>query len=267
MVTNFSELIEGVAPNIHALPMTLEQFRELAGQKLGRRFDFRKAYKVCDFRPAFGRIFEDQIRGYEFWGHCDLDIIWGQIGDYVTPEVLDTHDVISSRPHAVSGHMTLFRTDSVLTQIFPKDEDYLKKLQFPRGLGLDEVLMTHAARPLVEAGQLRAFWPRELSNSANNESGALGRLVNEFRWKDGRVYRGPDPIMYLHFMGWTTTLKRCEVSLEDEPHEFWISFSQITREPRRTSLMSNVEWVRNRTARYLRLQLNRRVRAWVSRRS
>jgi len=46
-------------------------------------YDFNLAlntpYKLCDFKPAYGEIFGPEIRGYDYWGNCDLDMIFGNI--------------------------------------------------------------------------------------------------------------------------------------------------------------------------------------------
>lgn len=57
-------------------------FADLAA-RFRRHFDFAisldRPYKFCDFRPAFGEIFEAELAGYDVWGHCDLDVIFGRI--------------------------------------------------------------------------------------------------------------------------------------------------------------------------------------------
>lgn len=77
-------------------------------QMVQRLYDFPislpRPYKFCDYRPAYGEIFSDWLNGYDFWGHCDLDLIWGDIRHFVTKEVLDSYDRIYTR-----GHCCLYR--------------------------------------------------------------------------------------------------------------------------------------------------------------
>ena len=35
------------------------------------------AYKLTDFKPAYGEIFQDYIIQYDFWGFTDIDLIYG----------------------------------------------------------------------------------------------------------------------------------------------------------------------------------------------
>src|SRR5690242_7186554 len=57
-------------------------FEDLA-ERFRSSFDFpislEQPYKLCDFRPAFGQVFRSELAGCDFWGHCDLDLVFGQI--------------------------------------------------------------------------------------------------------------------------------------------------------------------------------------------
>jgi len=54
---------------------TFEEIRT----KMQELFDFEIAlnssYKLCDFRPVFGRLFYDRVKNYDFWGYADIDVI------------------------------------------------------------------------------------------------------------------------------------------------------------------------------------------------
>ena len=90
--------------NVHVQYTTFEAFRS----RVQAHFDFTialpRAYKICDFRAAFGEIFADELHEYRFWGHCDLDQYFGKINHFVTDSVLNEYDKI-----LCLGHFTLFR--------------------------------------------------------------------------------------------------------------------------------------------------------------
>ena len=46
-------------------------------------------YKLCDYRPAFGYIFKDLTRGFDYWGYCDLDMIFGDLQKYLPTKKYD----------------------------------------------------------------------------------------------------------------------------------------------------------------------------------
>ena len=59
------------------------------GQKMALDINIQKPYKLCDFKPAYGKIFEDYLEAYDFWVHCDLDIRWGDIRKFIPEKVLE----------------------------------------------------------------------------------------------------------------------------------------------------------------------------------
>ncbi len=36
-------------------------------------------YKLCDYKPLYGTIFKEDIKDYEYWGYCDIDVMLGDI--------------------------------------------------------------------------------------------------------------------------------------------------------------------------------------------
>lgn len=62
-----------------------------------------RPYKLCDYKPAYGFIFENEIRGYDYWGHCDPDIIWGKFSHFFNSSIL-SHDRVMRL-----GHLCLYK--------------------------------------------------------------------------------------------------------------------------------------------------------------
>jgi hypothetical protein len=81
-------------------------FPELT-EGIQKHFDFRIAledpYKLCDFRPAFGEIFREELAGYDFWGHSDLDVIFGRIRDHMPREAFEADKIL------FQGNFALYR--------------------------------------------------------------------------------------------------------------------------------------------------------------
>jgi len=65
-----------IPKNVKLLNLTIEQFNVLASSKLKLNISIKNAYKLCDFKPAYGLIFSEYLIGYDFWGMCDIDIIF-----------------------------------------------------------------------------------------------------------------------------------------------------------------------------------------------
>lgn len=71
-------------------------------------FDFpislERPYKLCDYKPAYGEMFAKELAGYDFWGDCDIDLVWGNIRKFYTDDLLNAYEKIG-----FNGHSMLFR--------------------------------------------------------------------------------------------------------------------------------------------------------------
>lgn len=90
--------------NVKIIPMTFEGFRRAVQSKFSFQIMLEKPYKICDFKPALGYIFEDELAGYEYWGHCDCDMLFGRLAPILEPLFDDRYEKIFS-----AGHLTLYR--------------------------------------------------------------------------------------------------------------------------------------------------------------
>lgn len=59
--------------------MTFKDFRSLVQSKFDFTINLETPYKLCDYKPAYGYICEEWIKGYDYWGHCDCDLIFGDL--------------------------------------------------------------------------------------------------------------------------------------------------------------------------------------------
>jgi hypothetical protein len=90
--------------NVTAHHYTFESFRDLVKDRLGLPIEVPRPYKLADTRPAFGHIFADMLTRYDFWGCCDLDVIFGHFPTFLTAEVTEANDKLLHR-----GALSLYR--------------------------------------------------------------------------------------------------------------------------------------------------------------
>lgn len=98
-----------IPKNVHIIRMTFLEVKKRVAKVLPYSFKLAEPYKLCDYRPLFGLVFQDVIMKYKFWGHCDPDIIWGDLSKYITPHVLASYDRIYT-----SGHLTIYRNNATI---------------------------------------------------------------------------------------------------------------------------------------------------------
>lgn len=106
-------------------------------------------YKLCDLKPAYGFILSDFIKAYNFWGHCDIDMIFGDIDKYLEIVKFENYDRIFTY-----GHLSIYRNSPEINLLFktadsgklPKifDFNFVKSTTYP--CNFDEVGMNYIFR-------------------------------------------------------------------------------------------------------------------------
>lgn len=105
--------IKCVAKNIHTMRTTMEAEVLRAERELGEPVAIKNAYKFCDLRPFFGRIYKDFLNGFDFWGYCDIDLVFGDIRKFLTDAVLEKHDRLYEW-----GPLTILRNSDEMNHLF-----------------------------------------------------------------------------------------------------------------------------------------------------
>lgn len=100
-------------PNVFLHKMTFDKLKKLIQSKFSFEIQLEKPYKLCDFKPAYGDIFYDYIKEYDFWGYCDTDLIWGNIRAFLTEEILNKYDKIFTY-----GHCCIVKNTPFLNNIY-----------------------------------------------------------------------------------------------------------------------------------------------------
>jgi hypothetical protein len=136
---------QALPKNVKLIYKTLEDINLLAGAKLGLSVNIANGYKLCDFKPAYGLIFSDLVNEYDFWGHCDIDIIFGRIREFITDELLENYDLISVRHDYISGCFLLYRNIPKLNTLFLQSKDYKKVFTDTTHYCFDETNFAHEA--------------------------------------------------------------------------------------------------------------------------
>lgn len=198
IVTDNEEVIPNKPANVIVIYKTLEELKALASKKLGFDLNFEKAYKFCDLKPAFGLFFEDIFEKYDFWGHGDIDMVYGDIRGFMTSEILNTYDIISAHQNFITGTFCLYRNNDLMKSLFMESRDYQKVFSDPEYLGFDECdflfyklvpgvtifdfpdniqSMTYVVRKAQAEGRLKPLFEFYLFQT----------MTNKIRWDNGLI--------------------------------------------------------------------------------
>ncbi|MDM0700694.1 hypothetical protein QTH73_09760 [Clostridium perfringens] len=205
---------QNIKPNIKNLKvinMNLNTFVELVDKKLCIRSNIKKPHKICDFKPLYGIIFQDYISEYRFWGHCDLDMIFGDLRKFITEDILAINDKIYPL-----GHLSLYRNEYMVNnRVFEKNSklSFNNILNDNRTLGFDEI---NGIYNIYKENNYPMYTEFEFADITHRFkrfklSCAYKNLINYkyqiFYWEEGKVYRAylynndikKEEFSYIHF--------------------------------------------------------------------
>ena len=102
--------------NVIKKDFSIKEFICRAQKLTYKKVNLKKAYRICDFRPAFGELFKEELKNFDFWGYCDIDIILGKLNEYISDELLNEYDAVLN-----GGHMSLFRNTQYIKELYKKE--------------------------------------------------------------------------------------------------------------------------------------------------
>lgn len=112
LIVGDTPLPDGAPSNLRHLPMTLEELEAKIRRRLGNeKAILPSPYKCCDYKAMYGTIFGEELSGYDFWGHCDIDLVFGDLRDFLTEERLSRYDKIYP-----NGHLSVFRNNQEVNE-------------------------------------------------------------------------------------------------------------------------------------------------------
>lgn len=218
--------------NVTSIKMTLSDMKLLADKKLGLNSSLTTPYKCCDFKAVYGNIFCEYIKEYDFWGHCDFDLIFGDIRKFITDNVLEKYDKIFDL-----GHLALYRNTDKVNSYYKlpgSRYDYFKVFTTLDNYAFDErnciyQIYKKNALPMyenIDYLDIHSIFTR--FKAAHNIKNYINQV---FYWENGKVImaykkRGKilcDEYIYIHFQkrGFQTTL-------DDSVKSFYIDKNGFT---------------------------------------
>lgn len=87
--------------NVKKIYMTFDDLKKFVQSKFSFHIELNRPYKLCDLKPAYGYIFHDLLRDYQWWGNCDTDTIMGNLNHFITTSMLNTYDKMFCLGHFI----------------------------------------------------------------------------------------------------------------------------------------------------------------------
>jgi hypothetical protein len=200
-----------------------------------------KQYHRLEERTEENPQKKEELSGYDFWGHCDIDLVWGNIRKFYTDEVLGQYEKVG-----FNGHSNLYKnTPEVCARYRTHIEGkmyYRDVYSVDKGFAFDEPGMDD----IYEALQIPVYKKIDFANLLKYDYGFFldwgkeeDAYKNEhqvFTWRNGTLLRHyldhgkikDEEYMYLHYWCRPTTFAIKEY---DEQKDYLIYADTTTDKP------------------------------------
>lgn len=201
--------VENLPKNVHIINLSFTEFHALAEKKLGRKVCLDAPYKLCDYKPLYGEILEDYLSKYDYWAHCDMDLVFGDLRKY-----FDQYKLINYDRFLHLGHLSLYKNTPECRFFFKlpgsKCGSWEKVVSTPKNCLFDEWSGVYG---IFHENNLPMFEERifaDISMLYSRFRLALDDINYDkqvFYWENGHVYRSywldeeehRDEFIYIHF--------------------------------------------------------------------
>ena len=200
--------------NVRVMYSTLNNIKKVIEAKIGFDISLVRPYKLCDVRPLYGYIFSDYLNQFDYWGYCDLDILFGDLKVFLNDEIFEKYQKIS-----FLGHMSLLKNCEEINQCFMKC-DYRAILKNPRNRVFDEIRFSPNINELLKNSGYNILKLDNIADIAEepynfelygigsgNRCVKIANIPTVFRYKNNKLFKltiegkkiDVKEIMYVHF--------------------------------------------------------------------
>lgn len=202
-------------PNVHVLYMSFAELKMHIQKKYDFHIELSTPYRLCDYKVAYGDIFYEKIKEYDFWGYCDIDMFWGDVRSFMNEERLNNYDRIG-----YLGHSTIYKNNPEINTLYRSlldGENICKKIFQTAGNAncfFDELYIgqifdkygMRTCKDLIFADLMP--WSPKFMLSYSKDRDMAKKRNRIFTWENGHLYSHSvidghvekDEFMYIHFL-------------------------------------------------------------------
>jgi hypothetical protein len=227
--------------NLRIIEANLLALREQFSERLKIEVKVETPYKLCDLKPAYGYLFNDLLKEYSWWGHGDIDVIYGDIRGFITDNLLSSYDLICGRHDFISGVFTLFQNSLKMNTLFKLSKDFPKVFESSIHYCFDECnflwkpigeladpkdiykipyeidSMTHVIRRLEKENVIKPYF----------EFMMIEGIPGAINWTKGKLYYKNEFEALLYHLIKFKKVNKPSLSFESMPNSFSISTTRI----------------------------------------
>ncbi|WP_322153446.1 DUF6625 family protein [Paratractidigestivibacter sp.] len=225
--------------NMRVISEGLEDVREHLRKACGAEVCLERPYKLCDYKPLFGSAYAEELVGYDYWGFCDVDLVFGDLARYLQELKVWRYDkflplghlfLVRNEPSATEAWRLPLRGEQVWRTVVATEENHAFDEVSFNGICLEHAIPTCWEHPFADVTpRQHRFTLGARTEVRDGRFGyALGRYKNYrrqvFWWRGGRTGRTAlsaghaveDEFMYVHFQKRHFTSEQVRVAPGDD---------------------------------------------------
>lgn len=204
--------------NIFVKKTSFAEFKATIQEKFEFEISLTTPYKLCDYKPTYGLVFEDLLKEYDWWGYCDVDLLLGNIRGFFNDTVLSQYDRCQ-----LLGHLCIYRNNETMKTLFKAREDSCHALNYDVVYRTDESLYFDEARGMYTKcllNRISNFREESFRDPLEGERKFYqrnGYPENNYVifWEDGHVYcvekdGKKTELLYAHFYRRKFVVEQCD---------------------------------------------------------
>ena len=182
--------------NVKINYMSFDELNKISKNKLNEII--YSPYKLCDFKPTYGKLFEDYIKQYEFWGYCDCDMIFGNLDLLLNKTISKGYQKILT-----DGHLTIFKNDKTINNLYKSNckgiINFNEVVKIKEPCFFDEIMF-----PIIcENNNIKTYINKEIYADILPQHFQFcmpqDNIENQkFKYEDGKVIRIDDNREYIY---------------------------------------------------------------------
>ena len=136
-----------VPGNVRFIKISYKDLSHRIKEQLGIEPAIVHPFKFSDYKPAYGLIFKDYLKESTFWGYCDIDLVFGDLSNFITDEVVIKYDIISPSADFFPGHFLLLKNTDRINNLFKLALNWKEILGNPDCYCFDEKVTLPPLKP------------------------------------------------------------------------------------------------------------------------
>lgn len=215
--------------NVKRISFNKERFITRVKERLTDKPSLEAPYRLCDYRPMYGVIFREELENYDYWGYCDVDMVFGRIVDFLPIEEIYRYEAVFN-----GGHFTLIKNEARMNNLYKCDGaifDYKTVMKRDAVFAFDE---TTGFQRIARLNKVNCKFGIPYIESESKYTQLRSRMESTnpdhqaYYWEKGNLYRvkseegkvSYQQVVYIHLQK-----RKLEILDENviESNAFWIT--------------------------------------------